>query len=55
MALEQLAYINFQGTGELHDIFNAEVAFPAFDSANVCPMQPRFLGKLLLRPLLFDS
>ena len=31
-ALEQFARVNFQGTGELHDIFNSEVALPAFDS-----------------------
>ena len=31
VALEQSAYINLERTGELHDIFNSEIAFPAFD------------------------
>ena len=39
-AFEQSANVHPQGTGELHDIFNPEVSFAAFDPADVRPMQP---------------
>ncbi len=52
-ALEQFARVNLERTGELHDIFNPEVAFAAFDPTNVCRMQARLFGKFFLRPFLF--
>jgi len=54
-ALEQFARVNLERTGELHDIFNSEVAFAAFDPADVSRMNIRFFGKPFLRPLLFQS
>ena len=52
-ALEQLARFNLERTGELHDIFNPEVAFAAFDPADVGRVKPGFFGKFFLRPLSF--
>jgi hypothetical protein len=54
-ALEQFAHVNLQGMGELHDIFNPEVPFAAFNPTNVCGVQPRFFGKFFLRPFLLQS
>jgi hypothetical protein len=38
-ALKQFARVNLERTGELHDIFNPEVSFAAFDPTNVCRVQ----------------
>jgi len=54
-ALEQLAYGNLESASELHDIFNPEVSFAAFNPADVRPMQPRFFGKFFLGPFSFES
>ncbi len=54
-AFEQFARVNLERTGELHDIFNPEVSFTAFDPTNVCRMQARLFGKFFLRPFLFQS
>jgi hypothetical protein len=54
-ALEQFARFNLERTGELHDIFNPEVPFAAFNPTDVRRMQARLFGKLFLRPFLFQS
>ncbi len=51
--LEQFARVNLERTGELHDIFNPEVSFAAFNPTDVRRMKPGFFGKFFLRPLSF--
>lgn len=54
-AFEQLAHVNFERSGELHDIFHPDVSFAAFDPADVRGMKAGFFGKLFLRPFSFQS
>ena len=47
-AFEQLADINLERAGELHDIFHPHVSFPAFNPADVRRVKPAFFGELFL-------
>ena len=53
-ALEQLAYVNLQGTGELHYVFHPHVAFAALDPTDIRGVKPALFREPFLRPFPFQ-